>query len=390
MPLTVHCELAPVLVNRTAVYRMCRESSPELSQRGFAVRPFALLGALNHAAEAEGWWGRQTYSCSERLLHWTLRHPRRFLTVQPFINGVFRRMRRDHLPVLFDPLYLLFHGELVHGVVLVYDTTPITNPIWHTPAVAQLYRKAFDLLSRSGCHVVASSQNTADHLRVNHGVTPSRLTVLPLGLFQSALCEALDSASNVAEPFLLFVGSLEPRKNIRGLLGAYRRADLYRRHGVRLRLIGSKCDPSDPAIALASGTPGVDLLGYVDEPTLNTSYRQCLGFVYPSFCEGFGLPLLEAMSHGCACCTTLAGASPELGGDAVLYLNPHSEEEIAASMCRLAEMSPSQRHWLGEHARRRAQGFTWQKFYDALAGVLRGEAERCFDGSGAGSCGAAA
>jgi glycosyltransferase involved in cell wall biosynthesis len=291
---------------------------------------------------------------------------------------------------LFDPLYLLFHGALTHGVVLVYDTTPITNPGWHSNTVSYLYRKAFQTLSQSACHIVASSQNTADHLRVNHGIAPSRLTVVPLGLFQSATHETAQASATGSEPFLLFVGNLEPRKNVKGLVEAYRRADLYRRHGIRLRVIGAVCDSSDPVIALASGTPGVDVLGFVAEATLSASYRQCLGFVYPSFCEGFGLPLLEAMSHGCACCTTMAGASPEVGGDAVLYLNPYREEEIAASMCRLIEMSPAQRLWLGEYARQRAHSFTWQTFYDALAGVLRKEAERCCDGSGAGSCGAVA
>ncbi len=389
MPLTVHCELAPVLVNRTAVYHMCRQASPELVRRGFAVRSFALLGRLDHVAQPQGWLRRKTYVCSERLLHWALLHPRRFLTAQPFINTAFRRLRRSHLPVLFDPLYLLFHGPLTHGVVLVYDTTPVTNPAWHSNTVSYLYSKAFQLLSRSACHIVASSRNTADHLRVNHGITPSRLTVVPLGLFQLASHDARE-AHTCPEPFLLFVGNLEPRKNVLGLLNAYRKADLYRRHGVRLRVIGTVCDPADPVLALKSETPGIDVLGYVDEATLSASYRDCLGFVYPSLCEGFGLPLLEAMSHGCACCATLAGASPEVGGDAVLYLNPHCEEEIAACMSRLVELSPSQRQGLGEHARRRAQSFTWQKFYDALAGVLREEAQRCFVGSGVSYCGAVA
>jgi glycosyltransferase involved in cell wall biosynthesis len=159
---------------------------------------------------------------------------------------------------------------------------------------------------------------------------------------------------------------------------------------VRLQIIGTICDPDDAAVALARATPGVDLMGFVDAQTLAASYRNCEGFVYPSYCEGFGLPLLEAMSAGCLCLATITGASPEVGGDAVLYVNPFSEEDIAKGMLKLVNMSESERERLGERARKRAREFTWTRFYDGLAGVLYKEAERCFAGSGVGFCGAAA
>jgi glycosyltransferase involved in cell wall biosynthesis len=290
-----------------------------------------------------------------------------------------------------DPLYLLFHGELAHGVVMVYDTTPLTHPEWHGAATSRLYSAALKMLARSSCHVVTCSKHTSDELRVNHAIVPSRLTVLPLGPLTSTCNQSHGAESRPANeaPFLLFVGNIEPRKNVAGLVRAFNKADLFRTCGVRLRIIGTICDPKDRAVIEAHSTAGVDVLGFVDDATLAASYRDCLGFIYPSFCEGFGIPLLEAMSAGCVCLATSAGASPEVGGDAVLYVNPHDDDAIAAGMLRVLNMCDADRRALRERSKQRAQTFTWERFYDGLSGVLIKEAERCFAGSGVSYCGAA-
>src|SRR5262249_6832899 len=176
------------------------------------------------------------------------------------------------------------------------------------------------------------------------------------------------------EPFLLFVGSLEPRKNVDGLLRAFAASRLHETHGVRLRVIGSVPGDDHPSVALARSTPGVDLCGFVDDKELSRAYENCLAFVYPSFCEGFGLPLLEAMHRGSVCLSTVMGASPEIAGDAALYVNPYAPAEIAARLRELVELPPGRRQELSARARARAQRFAWSHFYDGLAQVLRRQA----------------
>jgi glycosyltransferase involved in cell wall biosynthesis len=222
--------------------------------------------------------------------------------------------------------------------------------------------------------VIASSQNTADQLRASWGIAASRLSVLPLGLFPDSLASPLQHGPQQA-PFLLFVGSLEPRKNVIGLLKAFERSRLFLERGIRLRIIGTIPGEESPVVRLARATPGVDLCGFVEEADLAEAYRRCLGFVYPSYCEGFGLPLLEAMHHGCVCLATVTGASPEVAGDAALYVNPHSVTDIAHGLRRLAALAPSERQRLAGRARERAGLFTWTRFYDGLADVLRAEGE---------------
>ena len=373
-PVRVHCELGPVLVNRTAVYKMCRAVPGELQQRGFRVHCSALLARVAAGtAEPATPWDNRLFQLSQRWLHWAINRPG-FFSKTRLIAGVGPRWRNAWGTSLFlDPLYVLFYGAPDAGVVIVYDITTVTDDGWHHPGVSRLYGAAFDLLARSRCQIVTSCRNTADQLRVNWGVAASRLTVLPLGLFTLPTGNSPAGGSRT-QPFLLFVGNLEPRKNVAGLIRAYAASGLYAAHGIRLRLIGNLNSDNDPAMTAARFTAGVDLLGFVSDAELSAAYEQCLAFVYPSFCEGFGLPLLEAMHRGCICLSTIMGASPEIAGDAALYVNPYSTEEIARGLQQVVTLTDAERTRLGQRARERARGFTWDRFYDGLAEVMRREA----------------
>ena len=121
--------------------------------------------------------------------------------------------------------------------------------------------------------------------------------------------------------FFLFVGSLEYRKNVSGLIKAFAISNLNK-DGVSLRIVGMDGNGAESIKALAEMTPGVHLQGFVSEEKLANQYSTCEAFAYPSFWEGFGMPLLEAMAKGCVCISTCSGASPEVGGNAVLYVDP--------------------------------------------------------------------
>jgi glycosyltransferase involved in cell wall biosynthesis len=366
----VHCELAPILVNRTAVYKMCRQAPGELMQRGFQVSCSALLARLSpDDAEPTNRIERHLYERSRRWLMWAIRKPGWFGRTHR-LAGQMTRWRHGRGTLLsLDPLYPLFHGAPDRGVAISYDITPITDPDWHPEGVSHLYELAYAHLARSRMHIVASCQNTADQLRDRWGIPPSRLTVLPLGLFP--LPEVPEARAEQSSPFLLFVGTVEPRKNVAGLIRAYADTGLFAQHGIRLRLIGMKNGDDHPIMVLARATPGVELAGFVSDSELAAAYRQCLAFVYPSFCEGFGLPLLEAMHRGCLCLSTNTGASPEVAGDAAFYVNPYDPADIVQSLRRLVALPASEADSLRQKAKQRAAHFTWERFYDGLAEVLR-------------------
>ncbi len=180
--------------------------------------------------------------------------------------------------------------------------------------------------------------------------------------------------------FILAVGTIEPRKNHLRLLAAYRR--LRGRHGALPFIINGR--PGVPQLVIAGrpgwaygdtlvrirAEPGVKYLGHVDEPTLSALYDSASVLAFPSLYEGFGLPLLEAMSRGIPSVVGSTGALPELAQEAAVAVDAMDEAAIASGLERLLA-DPSMRERLGEEGKRRAAGFTWAEVADRTRAVLR-------------------
>jgi glycosyltransferase involved in cell wall biosynthesis len=156
--------------------------------------------------------------------------------------------------------------------------------------------------------------------------------------------------------FVLCTGTLEPRKNLHRVLEAH--AGLSRR--VQLALVGPPGWDFQPILEQAGRGADVRVLGQVSDDDLVSLYQACTVFCYPSLYEGFGLPLLEGMAAGAACVTSSVSSLPEVGGDAVVYVEPTSVDEIRIAIERLLA-SPDERTMLGARAKRRAAEFSWDR-----------------------------
>jgi glycosyltransferase involved in cell wall biosynthesis len=180
--------------------------------------------------------------------------------------------------------------------------------------------------------------------------------------------------------FILAVGTVEPRKNYPRLLAAFRQ--LRGRRGSLPFIINGR--PGVPQLVIAgkpgwaygdtlvriAAEPGVRYLGHVDDATLTALYESASVLAFPSLYEGFGLPLLEAMSRGVPAVIGEAGALPELGLTAALAVEPEDVDAIAGALERL--LSDAQlRRKLGEEGKHRAADFTWEKAADQTLAVLR-------------------
>jgi glycosyltransferase involved in cell wall biosynthesis len=163
--------------------------------------------------------------------------------------------------------------------------------------------------------------------------------------------------------FWLTVCTLEPRKNLRRLLKAY---SVYRSESTNaypLVLAGGTGwleDDLADYVATLDIADQVVWPGYVSDDTLNWLYGNCLAFIFPSLYEGFGLPVLEAMSRGAAVIVSSATSLPEVAGDAAHYVDPVSEKDITAGMHLLAG-DEAYRGDLKKRAPGQAQKFSWQK-----------------------------
>lgn len=166
--------------------------------------------------------------------------------------------------------------------------------------------------------------------------------------------------------FILAVGTIEPRKNYPRLLAAYRQLRgshvpfiINGRPGVpQLVIAGRPGWAYGDTMQRISAEPGVRYLGHVDEPTLSALYESASVLAFPSLYEGFGLPLLEAMSRGLPAVVGSAGALPELARGAAIPVKADDVGEIAVALERvLADESTRER--LGTEGKRLAQGYTW-------------------------------
>jgi glycosyltransferase involved in cell wall biosynthesis len=193
------------------------------------------------------------------------------------------------------------------------------------------------------------------------GVADHRIRVVPLGSDHlgriSADPSILARYHLGTRPFVLAVSSLAPHKNLGTLIRALGRirqshADLdFVLAGARFdRVFGAGLLPESGAVQV----------GYVSDAELKALYQSAACFVYPSLYEGFGLPPLEAMACGCPVVLSSAGALPEVGGDAVLYFEPHDPVALASAVERVL-YEPGLARQLRERARARAAELTWDR-----------------------------
>jgi glycosyltransferase involved in cell wall biosynthesis len=244
-------------------------------------------------------------------------------------------------------------------VAILYDVVPLVFPtLYLTGRLVGLpdwlYRHRLDRQRRSTAQIAISEATRDDAARLA-GFDRRRMTVVPLGVdgqtFRARVAEGL----GVTRPYLLFVGVADARKNVAGLLAAYHALGDV---GVDLVVVGH----APPASAL----PGVRWIGHVDEVELPGLYAGALAFVFPSLYEGFGLPILEAMSSGVPVLTSPLSAIPEVAGDAALYADPLDTGALTAALRRLID-DPALRADLSRRGVRRAAGYSWTR---TAAGVL--------------------
>jgi glycosyltransferase involved in cell wall biosynthesis len=255
--------------------------------------------------------------------------------------------------------------------VVVHDLAPLARPETQTLRTRSAYRLLLRLAVRRAGHVIVPSLATRDEL-LRFAPGARLVQVIP-----EAARQLPDPGpapehrpSRVASPYVLFTGTIEPRKNVPTLVQAFRDASLADWQLVIAGGWGWVSD-ADRAALESAADPQLRLLGYVDDLTLAALYRDADLFVYPSSYEGFGLPVLEAMAAGVAVVTTNAPALHELvRGHAELA----SLEELAADLTRLLRElgnDPAARRRLAVQGRERAAAFSWSRTSQQVLKMVR-------------------
>lgn len=295
------------------------------------------------------------------------------LILQP--RGIWARLKLERQIQRTLPAFDVVHypasiGPLDGGpnvVVTVHDCIFMRHPDWFRWERAEYYRWAGSRSARRAARVIADSQATAYDLRELIGVPDSRIDVIPLGVdgqFRPAPAEAIGAMRaryKLPESYFLYVGTLEPRKNLAAVVRAWDRVageigdDL-----VIAGRTGWKTEEMMAAIRQAKHRDRIHLPGFIEQADLAPAIGAARVFVWPSLFEGFGLPVLEAMACGTPVLTSSTSSLPEVAGDAALLVDPESEDAIAEGMKRLSQ-DDLLRARLSAAGLQRAAEFTWAR-----------------------------
>lgn len=261
-----------------------------------------------------------------------------------------------HSPITTSP----FHSRGLKSVVTFHDFNFKLHPEWFSRSFTTFLEFSGIMAARRADRVVVISDYVRDHAERYLGLPSSRILRVYNGL--NPLVESPSPIGSKSDsPNILCVGSLQPHKNLLRTIHGYQIA--RKSHpGLTLKVVGRPQGnfSAIPGLQEALGTPGVELLGYLSDDELASAYSRATVFCYPSLEEGFGLPILEAMSAGAPVVTSNLSCLPEIAGGAAILCDPTSVESIASSLETVLSLNPENRRELIQKGIARCQDFSWE------------------------------
>lgn len=226
--------------------------------------------------------------------------------------------------------------------------------------------------------VVTISNSSKDDIIKSYRTLPEKVVAIYPGIKEIPSLEPhvfgmnqLQAKYNIADNYVLFVGTLQPRKNIARLIEAF--AKVKHDKPLDLVIIGHRGWQYEEILAAPEKfgvSDRVKFLEGINDEELNVFYKHAICYVLPSLYEGFGLPVVEAMQRGCPVITSNISSMPEAGGDAALYVDPESADDIAEKMSLLVH-DKKMREELVEKGKKQIKKFSWEKAAEETLGVLK-------------------
>ncbi len=275
--------------------------------------------------------------------------------------------------------------DLVHGTtiippatsrpltVTIHDLAFLRYPEFFTKRGNRIFRRSLDVLKERRCIVMCSSSATMNDC-LNVGFDSSTLRHVPLGVHVEMPTDAdiqrVRATYELPDTFVLFVGTLEPRKNLPRLIEAMNRMP------ERLPLVIAGVEGWGDTPVIPHDMP-VSFLGNIHQHNLAALYKAATVLAYPSVWEGFGLPILEAMAQGTAVMTSQGTSTEEVAGGAAVLVDPHDVSSIAGGIREALRRSDE----LAVAGRERAQQMTWRRTAEMTCDVYREVIDRANQGN---------
>ena len=273
--------------------------------------------------------------------------------------------------ILFIPAHTLpvIRRPHLKTVVTIHDLGAEYLPGYHQFPQKHYLTKSTEYAVSHATHLIAVSEATKKDLITKMHCDAEKISIVYEG-YRKEYFKPLDKKRvektlkklKITQPFLLFVGTIQPRKNLVRLIQAFSKlASDY--PSLSLCLVGKKGWLSDDVYALPAHlglNDRVKLLGHVEEEDLVSLYNAAELFTFPSLFEGFGLPVVEAMACGLPVVTSSTSSLPEVGGDACVYVNPRSIDEIENAIRNVLSNEGLRRELILKGLKQ-AQNFSWEK-----------------------------
>lgn len=287
-------------------------------------------------------------------------------------------LRRHEIDVCFFTNFVLSVAGSCPMVLTIHDLSFKLFPRTHSLRNVIWARSLVPISTRRARHIIADSHNTKLDLLRTMSVPEEKVTVVHLGasgLFSPEPEPGDDQAVSgygIVKPYVLYVGTLEPRKNLTMLIRSFDKLAksnpdihlvLAGRRGWMAQAIFDELERRDLI-------GRVHITGYVQDQHLPALYRGAAAFIYPSLYEGFGLPPLEAMSAGTPVIVSKNSSLPEVVGDAGLYVNPLDPAELTKAMEAVVG-DPELAQSLREKGLKRAGLFSWKKTAEKTLQIIR-------------------
>ena len=245
--------------------------------------------------------------------------------------------------------------------VTIHDLTHRLYPEVHERLKRYYFPAMINASVKKAKAVFAVSRATEKDLHHAMPISVGKTVVTPLAARKMGISgpNATDSAKRTSEDYMLFVGTLEPRKNLPRLLMAWHSLDRETRGNTKLLIVGATGWMVEELLKDLAADDSVRFLGHVDDSELASLLTGARALLYPSLYEGFGLPVVEAMQLGVPVLTANIGATQEIAEGAAVLVDPLSVEDIRAGMTRLL-MEPDLIARLSLAGPHRARSFSWE------------------------------
>jgi glycosyltransferase involved in cell wall biosynthesis len=286
-----------------------------------------------------------------------------FLFGRPLIDKLFKQSVDAFLMPDLRPVAL---SKDVKKICVIHDLSfkhfpqffSFKTRIWHKILRVKKTLESFG-------KIIAVSEFTKHDIINTYGIPQKKISVIHEGSpdWRDAISEkprikSVTLKYGLPKRYILFLSTLEPRKNLKRTIFAFNEFKKNDHSGIKL-LIAGKTHPSIFAEQGIKANPDVHFAGFIDEEDKEIIYKNADAFIYPSLFEGFGLPLLEAMSAGTPIIASNAGSIPEICGNAAIFFNPLNTEEIAECMKKILE--PEIREKLKKEMSAQIKKYSWEK-----------------------------